>query len=521
MEDEILPIEEQSWIEKTWAERFGIDGFEVTPPPQAEEITLRRPRIDIPGKLRSFCGHDHYERLVHSYGKSLADSARIFRRDFSNPPDVVAVPRNEDELSDLLEWADARSIAVTPFGGGSSVVGGVEPTAQPRYEATVSVDMGAFDKVLEIDPVSEAARIQAGCLGPALERQLKPSGLTLRFYPQSFEYSSLGGWIATRAGGHFATGPTHIDDLVESVRMVAPAGTLDTRRLPGSGAGPSPDRALIGSEGIYGIITEAWMRVRKRPTFRASTTVAFDDYWKATDAVRVIAQSGLSPANLRLLDAEEAGITGASDGSKALLVLAFESADHPLDAWIERAIEICRDFGGVHDTGTLAKEGAHRTGAAGAWRNKFVRGCYFRENLTARGIIRETFETSITWERFPALHAAVKQAAIDTCRRVTGNGVVSMTCRFTHVYPDGPAPYFTLHTLGDKDRLLEQFLEIKSAISDAMVAAGGTVTHHHAVGRLHRKQYDTQRPDLFAAGMRAFKRTLDPSAIMNPDILVH
>lgn len=520
MEDEILPIEEQRWIEKTWAERLQAHGFEVTPPPRPEEIVLRKPRISIPSKMSAFCNHDHYERLVHSYGKSLADSARIFNRDYPNPPDVVAAPRNEREISELLEWASGHSIAVTPYGGGSSVVGGIEPTTNERYEGTISVDMSEFNKVLEIDTVSEAARIQAGCLGPALESQLKPSGLTLRFFPQSFEYSSLGGWIATRAGGHFATGPTHIDDLVENVHMVTPAGTIDTRRLPGSGAGPSPDRALIGSEGIYGIITEAWMRVRKRPTFRAATTVAFEDYWKAVDAIRVISQSGLFPANLRLLDAEEAGITGASDGTTSLLVLTFESADHPLEAWIKRAIEICNDFSGVHEQQSPGTEGSHRRGAAGAWRNKFIMGCYYRENLTARGIIRETFETAITWERFPALHAAVTKAALEAGKRVTGNSNVSMTCRFTHVYPDGPAPYFTLHVLGNKDRFLEEFLEIKKAVSDAMVDAGGTVTHHHAVGRLHRPQYDRQRPDLSAEAMRAAKQILDPKLIMNPGILI-
>jgi alkyldihydroxyacetonephosphate synthase len=520
LEDDILPDEEQRWIEKTWAERLQVPGFEVTPPPRAEEIVLRKPRVSVPSRMDEFCTHDHHERLVHSYGKSLADSARIFKRDYPNPPDMVAIPRNEQEISELLDWAGEHSVAVTPFGGGSSVVGGVEPTTNERYRGTVSVDLRSFNKVLEIDTVSEAARIQAGCLGPALESQLKPSGLTLRFFPQSFEFSSLGGWIATRAGGHFATGPTHIDDLVENIRMVTPAGVIDTRRLPGSGAGPSPDRSLIGSEGIYGIITDAWMRVRKRPTFRAATTVTFEDYWQAVAAVRVISQSGLLPANLRLLDAEEAGITGASDGTKSLLVLTFESADHPLDAWIARAIEICNDFGGEHEAQSPGSGASHRQGAAGAWRNKFIAGCYFRENLTARGIIRETFETAITWERFPALHEAVKKAALDAGRRATGNAEVSMTCRFTHVYADGPAPYFTLHVLGNKDRFLEEFLEIKQAVADAMLDAGGTVTHHHAVGRLHRPQYDRQRPDLTAAAMRATKQALDPNLIMNPGILI-
>ena len=518
-EDSILPMEEQRWIEQTWAPRFGIQGFEVTPPPRAEEIDLRRPRIAIPSTLASYLSTDRYERLAHTYGKSLADSARIFRRDFSNPPDAVAFPSTEREITSLMDWCGANDIACIPFGGGSSVVGGIESVTDPAYKGSVTVDMRNFGAVLEIDAVSEAARIQAGAYGPALEAQLKPSGLTLRHFPQSFEFSTLGGWIATRAGGHFATVWTHIDDLVESTRMLTPSGVSETRRLPGSGAGPSPDRMVLGSEGIYGIITEAWMRLRKRPTFRAATTVKFADYFKAVAAVRLIAQSGLFPANCRLLDAEEAGITGASDGSHALLVLTFESADHPLKAWMKRALELCNDLGGVHDQSALESEDSHRGGAAGQWRNKFLAGCYFRENLTARGIIRETFETAITWERFPDFHANIVAAARKVAAEITGYPA-SVTCRFTHVYPDGPAPYFTFHALGDKARLLEQFLAIKAAANEAVVKHGGTITHHHAVGRLHRDGYDMQRPELFAETMRAAKQRLDPHWILNPGVLI-
>ena len=237
---------------------------------------------------------------------------RGFRGEFENPPDLVAFPRDESEIETVLSWAEAEGAAVVPFGGGTSVVGGVEARVGER--PVVCLDLRRLDRVLEVDAESLAARIQAGATGPGLEEQLREHGLTLRHFPQSFEYSTLGGWIATRAGGHFATLYTHIDDLVESVRAITPRGTWESRRLPGSGAGPSPDRALIGSEGILGVIAEAWVRVRPRPEFKASCGVEFDDFLAAARAVREISQSGLYPANCRLLDALEAGTTGAGIG---------------------------------------------------------------------------------------------------------------------------------------------------------------------------------------------------------------
>jgi alkyldihydroxyacetonephosphate synthase len=398
-------------------------------------------------------------------------------------------------------------------------VGGVEPPSSADYCASVSIDLRNLNKVLEIDPISEAARIQAGTYGPALEAQLKTSGLTLRHFPQSFEFSTLGGWIATRSGGHFATLHTHIDELVESLRVVTPQGIIETRRLPGDGAGPSADRLFIGSEGIFGIITEAWMRLRKRPVFRASTTVKFADFYKAAEAVRVISQACLYPANCRLLDAREAAMAGAGDGNHAILVLAFESADHPLDAWINRALEICSDHGGDWDRSALAKSGSHREGAAGAWRNAFLRACYLRENLVPRGVISDTFETAITWERFADFHTNVRDEVQRVISEVTGNRAW-VTCRFTHVYPDGPAPYFTFISMGNKGRLLDQFQTIKHAASEALIKHGGTITHHHAVGRMHRPQYDRQRPDLFAEALRAVKNELDPKWLLNPGVLI-
>jgi alkyldihydroxyacetonephosphate synthase len=231
----------------------------------------------------------------------------------------------------------------------------------------------------------------------------------------------------------------------------------------------------------------------------------------------VLSQIGLYPSNCRILDPNEAYHTGAADGTVAIMVLAFESADHPVDAWMSRALEVCRDHGGTPETDGSVD--AHLEGAAGHWRNAFIRMPYARELLTPRAIINDTFETAITWDRFEAFHDSVKAATEKAICDVTGKPG-QVTCRFTHVYPDGPAPYFTFHALGHHGALLEQWQAIKDAASDALIAGGGTITHHHAVGREHRPWYDRQRPDLFAAALKAAKKTFDPRGIMNPGVLI-
>jgi alkyldihydroxyacetonephosphate synthase len=274
---------------------------------------------------------------------------------------------------------------------------------------------------------------------------------------------------------------------------------------------------LIGSEGILGIITQAWMRLQDRPKFRAGGAVHFADFFTAAKALRAISQSGLYPANCRILDPREAFETGAADGKAAIMVLAFESADHPVEPWMARARECCADYGGKIDNAESAD--AHREGAAGAWRNAFIRMPYARERTIGRRIINDTFETAITWERFEAFHDKVKAATERAIVEATGRAG-QVTCRCTHVYPDGPAPYFTFHAAGRDGDLIAQWNTVKSAGLDAVIANGGTVTHHHAVGRDHRPWYDRQRPELFAAALRAAKSAMDPQGLLNPGVLI-
>ncbi|MGH7115545.1 MAG: FAD-binding oxidoreductase, partial [Stellaceae bacterium] len=517
-EGEGLTAAEEAAALDRYRRLFHVEGFEEMAPPPLAEIRLRAPRIVPPVALADLCSSAPYDRAAHAYGKSFRDYARGLLGDYAAAPDIVAYPKSQADVAALIDWAGGAAAMVIPFGAGSSVVGGVEAKIDGTgKKAAVSLDLRHLDRVLEIDRASRAARIQAGVFGPALEAQLRPHELTLRHFPQSFEYSTLGGWIATRSGGHFASLHTHIDDFVESLRVVTPQGPIETRRLPGSGAGPSPDRLLIGSEGILGVITEAWMRLQDRPRFRAGGAVRFTDFFTAARAVKAIAQAGLYPANCRILDPREAANTGAGDGSAAILVLAFESGDHPLDGWIARALECCADHGGTPER--PGERDAHREGAAELWRAAFIRMPYARERLIRRGIIADTFETAITWERFEALHDQVKAATEAAIREATGRPG-QLTCRFTHVYPDGPAPYFSFHALGRHGELEAQWRAIKTAAGDALIAAGGTITHHHAVGRDHRPWYDRQRPDLFAAALRAAKHTLDPQGLLNPGVLI-
>lgn len=519
-EDTLLSADEITRLEANYAKHLGISGFDVTPAPNAEEISLRKPRLDIPSSLQNICTTDHYERLLHSYGKSFFDSARAFAREFPNPPDVIALPRNEQDIVDVLDWCGRENAVVIPYGGGSSVVGGVEPPSGKYADRpVVTIDLRNLNQVLEVDLTSQSARIQGGTFGPALEAVLKTHDLTLRHLPQSFEFSTLGGWIVTRGGGHYATLYTHIDDLVESIRAVTPAGIMESRRLPGSGAGPSPDRMLIGSEGTLGIVTEAWMRLRKRPTFRANTSVRFKDFYQAADCVRTIAQAHLYPSNCRLVDANEAMLTGAGDGTHHVLVLAFESADHPVDAWMKRTVELVADHGGEYDKQALQSQAGNREGAAGQWRDSFIRMPYSRENLTPRGIITETFESAITWDKLKDFHSNILDATHRAIKETTGHAGV-VTCRFTHVYPDGPAPYFSFHAVGDKAHMVDQCWRIKRIASDVLIKHGGTITHHHAVGRDHRTWYDKQRPAVFAKAFIAAKKTLDPKGMLNPGVLI-
>jgi alkyldihydroxyacetonephosphate synthase len=486
-------------------------GFAVQAPERPAPLQpLPSPRVRPPEALRPLASEAPLDRARHGLGRSYRDVVRGLRGQVEHPPDLVLRPRGEAEVTAVLDWCGDQGVALVPFGGGTSVVGGVEPAVGDGFAGAVSLDLGALSGVAEVDPVARAARVRAGTTGPALEEQLGRHGLTMRFFPQSFERSTVGGWLATRAAGHFATGPTHVDDLVESIRMVTPAGLLESRRLPGSGAGPSPDRLTLGSEGTLGVITEAWLRVLPRPERRASALLAFESFEAGAAALRALVQAGQRPATCRLLDPAEAALSGTPAGGGAALLLGLESAGLPLDGELRLALELLEEMGG------RVLEQGERAGSS--WRSSFRGAPHLRDRLVLLGVLVETLETAVTWERLAELVAGVRAAAGATLRRVCGAGQVA--CRLTHVYPDGAAPYFTVLAPARRGSELEQWADVKAAASEAVLAAGGTITHHHAVGRDHRPWYDRQRPEPFALALRAAKAALDPAGVLNPGVLL-
>ncbi|MFJ6351822.1 FAD-binding oxidoreductase [Streptomyces sp. NPDC092046] len=500
------------------------------PVPRVADLSIGRPAVTPPTSLTHLVTADPEARAAHAQGKAYRDIARALRGRPARLPDLVAHPHCDQDVADLLHWAGEHQVAVIPFGGGSSVVGGVEYRGD-AHRAVLSLDTTRMDRVLEIDHTSRSARIQAGALGPALEDQLRPHGLTLRHFPQSFEFSTLGGWLATRAGGHYATGRTHIDDFVQSLTVITPAGTGTSWRLPASGAGPSPDRLFLGSEGTLGVITEAWMRLQQRPRHKSSAAVAFADFGRALDAVRDIAQSDLAPANCRLLDPGEALLAGASRDGSSILVLGFESATAPTDAHLEAALDLARAHGGTtppHDApgtptppdspGAPSPRNASTT-AVDAWRSTFLRMPYLRDGLARMGAVVETFETATTWDRLPALVDAVRTEIGHAAQKATGHQA-TINCRLTHVYPDGAAPYFTVAVAGRPGDEVAVWDDIKAVAADVLHHHRATITHHHAVGRDHRPAYDLQRPHPFALALQATKDALDPHHILNPGVLI-
>ena len=509
--------------------------------PTLDAIKLDAPRYTPPVELRGIGTTDARARATHAYGRGYPDLVRGFRGDFAAAPDWVFYPTEESQLVLLFRFCEAESIALVPYGGGTSVVGGTEYRAEGRFRGTACVDLSKLDKVLEIDALSRVARIQAGATGPRIAEQLADHGLTLRHYPQSFELSTLGGWVVTRAGGHFATLYTHIDDLVQAVRLVTPAGVIETKRVPASGAGPSADRLVLGSEGSLGIVTEAWVRVQPRPRWRGSASVRYDRFADGVVAARALAQAGLYPSNCRLLDEKEAMLHDVTRDGKAVLLVAFESADHPVEPWLERALSLATDIGGscdepqyttdvIYSMRPTALSSAppppppsrppieHDAGDAATWKKSFLEAPYLQSALVSLGVVCDTFETACTWSAFETLHANVTAAVEKAMQDACGGGV--LTCRFTHVYPDGPAPYYTFLAPGREGAEIDQWRAIKAAASEAILASGGTITHHHAVGRLHRPYWEKERSPLFEDALAAAKDKLDPRGILNPGCLL-
>ncbi len=504
----------------------GIDG-KLQDAPKVEDLKLPHPNIKLPKSLESLADNSLAQRAQHSYGRSFKDVVRGLNNSFDGAPDAVVFPKTENDVINILEFSEKKNIAVVCYGGGSSVVGGVEMDSdyKQNYSGWISLDMSYMNALSEIDTYSRSAKFQTGILGPQLETKLKKYGLTLRHFPQSFEFSSLGGWIATRAGGHFAMGPTHIDDLLESVEVITPSGKTVSRRLPASGAGPDENRLWLGSEGILGIITSAYVKVQPRPIYVAKADILFESFKEGINCLKEIAQSGLNPSNCRLLDPLEALINGVSSKNKAVLLLGFESYNNPVNVLYEEAKKIC-----LRNKGTLASElitirgnsesdSSNKSSAAELWKASFIKAPYIRDALVRLGLIVETFETAVTWNNFDELYEnVISEVQRNISKSLKNLGWI--TCRITHAYQNGLAPYFSVIAKGDQGSQISKWNEIKLIANETVVKYNGTVTHHHAVGKDHREAFAKEKSSLYLDYLKAAKTYFDPQTILNPGTLI-
>ena len=487
--------------------------FEARPPPPVGTVKLPAARIEIPPVLAYLVSEAHDVRVLHAVGRSFRDLATLRSGELQHAPDAVATARSAEELDAVLDWANAQRYAVIPYGGGSSVVGGINAEGMDDFDGVVTLSLRGLNGVLDIDETSAVVHAQAGILGPDLDAALKPRGLAVRHFPQSYFHSTLGGWVATRGAGHFSTLIAKIEDRVQALSVTLPDGRrVETRPLPASSVGIDPNRLWCGSEGTLGVITDVRLRCVRLPTERKSAGIRFRTFEAALDCARTLLQSGTYPTQLRILDPYEHMLTATFSGKAAtgaLMVLGFESAGLPLEAIFAKTAEIARGLGGE-----LKDDGGKE--AVGDWRNTFFRQPYLRDALLDYGVISDTFETAVPWSKVPQFYRAVREATVQALVKTCGSGMVG--CRSTHSYTDGCSLYFAFFGPGRHGALVEQWQQIKNAASDAVIANGGTISHHHAMGRDHKRWAGEEIPAAFRAAIRAAKLELDPKGILNPGL---
>jgi len=512
------------------AAAFGVSA-DAPPPPSLDAVALAPPRIDgsLRARLEQAVGpdsvrDDRLARVSHCFGRSYPDLVRLRAGELAKAPDVVVYPCSHDEVRAVLGACADAGVEVVPFGGGTSVVGGVEPSAP----GAVSLDLARMASLIDVDPVSLSARLGPGMTGPTAEAALAEHGLTLGHFPQSWEYATIGGFAATRSAGQASTGYGRFDKLVLGLRVATPAADLTVQPFPGTAAGPSLREVLVGSEGVLGVITEVTVKVRPAPAARVYEGWSFRSWEEGVAAFRELEQSHAAPEIARLSDQDETRLTMAMSGSGGigrslmkrwmrlrrhddgcLAIFGFEGEADEVAERRARALAIARAGGGM-------RLGA-RVGEA--WRHgRYRAGPYLRDELIARGIMAETLETATSWSNLDRLYRAVRTALKDSLE-ARGTPPVVM-CHVSHLYPSGASLYYTWIAKQEQGAEIEQWRAAKAAACDAIVAAGGTITHHHAIGRDHVPWMEREIGAGGVAMLRALKAELDPRGVMNPGKLL-
>jgi alkyldihydroxyacetonephosphate synthase len=516
---------------------FLAESVGIAPRPRPP-VALSRVRIEPSAldaatlaRLGGILGPEHVradpeERVFHAAGKGYPDLVRLRAGEPLAAPDAVVLPEDGTQVAALLELCSRSSIAVVPFGGGTSVVGGVEPL-RGRHAAVIALDTSRMSELLELDEESRTVRVGAGMRAPALERLLARRGLTLGHYPQSYEYVSLGGCAATRSAGQASTGYGRFETMVQGLRMATPTGELVLPAQPASAAGPSLRELAIGSEGTLGVISELSLSVRAAPHEQLYEGVFFEDFAAGAQALRELVQCGAAPDVARLSDEAEtrmslalAGADGVKGrlgrlylrargyGEGCLAIFGWEGETGQASARRERGRAIMRGHGGLPVGGSPGE----------AWRHGRFSAPYLRDELLTLGVMVETLETATQWANVERLHRAVG-GAIERALREQGTPGLVM-CHISHLYETGASLYFTFIARQREGEELEQWRGVKGAASEAIVTGGGTITHHHAVGRDHVPWMVAEVGDTGVRTLRAQKAELDPAEIMNPGKLL-
>jgi alkyldihydroxyacetonephosphate synthase len=494
------------------------------PPARLAEADLAR--------LKKICGDEsvsteNSDRLVHAVGKSYLDLLRIRHGRVEAAPDAVIFPENEEQIKALLEFASEQDWTIVPFGGGTSVVGGVEPPSVGK--PVLTIDLQRLNRVLEIDRASNTARVQSGILGPDLERELNGSGFTLAHFPQSFEFSTLGGWIATRSAGQNSTKYGKIEHMVVSLRIITPTGILDLPTVPADAVGPSLLQCLIGSEGTLGIITQAVVRLHPIPEHRAFATYLFHDFSAGVGAVRDMLQADLRPAVLRLADPEETAV------ALRLSKPPRQSFTELLGQWyirfrgfnLEKSALLVLIFEGPRNLVLAAKRETHRYAKDGVllgglpsrkWMKERFRHPYLRDDLLDRSVMVDTVETAAPWKKLPELYKAVRLALFESILN-TAPGALVFT-HLSHAYPDGASLYFTFMAQQQMGKELGQWQTVKEAATETILKHGGALSHHHGIGSMHKTWMDSYLGPEALSLLAHLKKEMDPNNIMNPGKLL-
>jgi alkyldihydroxyacetonephosphate synthase len=461
-----------------------------------------------------YCGVDDHVRLLRAGGKSTLDLLRRKDSGVQDAPDAVLLPGSDEEVAAILRFCADHSIAIVPFGGGTSVVGGLDPI-RGDFKAVVSLDLRRLNQLHSLDEISGEADLGAGLTGPDAERLLGERGYSLGHFPQSFQFATIGGFAATRSSGQDSAGYGRFNDMVRGLRTVTPAGVLDLGRAPESAAGPDLRQLMIGSEGAFGIITRVRVRVHPVPEATRYEAWSFPDFTTGADALRAVVQTGTGPTVIRLSDEAETGVNLATTESigeqkttgGCLAITVFEGTESHVESRHAETRALLQARGGT----SLGEAPAR------AWEHGRFGAPYLRDSLLSAGALCETLETATNWSNVPALKAAVTEA-LTTSLAESGTPALVL-CHISHVYPTGASLYFTV-VAGQRGNPIEQWRKAKTAASDAMMRTGATITHHHAVGADHRPWMCDEVGDLGVAVLRAVKATLDPAGILNPGKLI-